>query len=103
MDTVVLGAVMASVLTIGPKVLGFKPGLGRRIFKGDKYSQHFFLRRGTLSRWPPCAKILCRVKIPAKYDRDTTSAKFKDIFCKLPSLLLDVSVSTREYWWMKQK
>jgi hypothetical protein len=103
MDTVVLGAVMASVLTIGPKVRGFKPGLGRRIFKGDKNPQHFFLRRGTLSRWPHVLRFYAVLKIPAKCDRDTTSAKFKDIFCKYPSSLLDVSAATREYWWMKHK
>jgi hypothetical protein len=28
------------------------------------------------------------LKIPAGYDRDTTSAKFKDISCKLPASLL---------------
>jgi hypothetical protein len=36
---------MFSVLAIGPKVRGFKPSRGRRIFKGDKNPQHAFLRR----------------------------------------------------------
>jgi hypothetical protein len=44
---VVLGSVMASVLAIGPKVRGFKSDQGLWIFKGDKNSQHDFLRRGS--------------------------------------------------------
>jgi hypothetical protein len=44
---VVLGGVMTTVLAIGPKVCGFNPGRGRRIFKGDKNPQYAFLRRGS--------------------------------------------------------
>jgi hypothetical protein len=43
-NVVVLGGVMVSVLTIGPKILGFKPGRGRWILKSDKTPQHDFLR-----------------------------------------------------------
>jgi hypothetical protein len=32
-----IGGVMVRVLAIGPNVLGFKPGRGRWIFKGEKY------------------------------------------------------------------
>jgi hypothetical protein len=43
---VVLGAVMVVALDTGYKVLGFKPGRERWIFKGDKNVYHEFLRRG---------------------------------------------------------
>jgi hypothetical protein len=33
---VFLGGLVVSVLSIGPKVRGFKPGRGLWIFKGDK-------------------------------------------------------------------
>jgi hypothetical protein len=36
----------------------------------------------------------------AYYGRDTTAAKFKDISCQLPALLLNISATTREHWWM---
>jgi hypothetical protein len=36
------------------------------------------------------------LKIPAECDRDTASAKFKDI-SKLPASLLDISAATREH------
>jgi hypothetical protein len=35
------------------------------------------------------------LKNPAEYDRDTSSAKFKDISRQLPAMLLYVSVATR--------
>jgi hypothetical protein len=38
------GDLVVSVLAIGHKVCGFKPGRGRLIFKGDKNPQHAFLR-----------------------------------------------------------
>jgi hypothetical protein len=38
---------VVSVLVIGPKVRGFKPGREQWIFKGDKNLQHDFLRRGS--------------------------------------------------------
>jgi hypothetical protein len=43
-----------------------------------------------------CRKMLRNVEIPAEYDRDITSAKFKDISRKLPASLLRVSAATRE-------
>jgi hypothetical protein len=42
------------------------------------------------------------LKITEEYERDTSSAKFKDISSQLPASLLDVSVATRELWWMNQ-
>jgi hypothetical protein len=36
----------------------------------------------------PCHKIYDMLKIPAEYDGDTSLAKFKDISCQLPALLL---------------
>jgi hypothetical protein len=35
------------------------------------------------------------LKIPAEYERDTSSVKFKDIYWQLPASLLDVSTETR--------
>jgi hypothetical protein len=43
---VVLGDLVVIVLVIGSKFLGFKPGLGRWIFKGDKNSVHAFFSEG---------------------------------------------------------
>jgi hypothetical protein len=39
---------MASVLAVGPKVRGFKPGRGLWIFKGHNNPQHVFLERGKI-------------------------------------------------------
>jgi hypothetical protein len=44
---VILSGLMVKVLAIGPKVRGFKPGRGRRIYKSNKNLQHIFLRRGS--------------------------------------------------------
>jgi hypothetical protein len=44
---VVLGGLVVSVLAIGPKVRGYKPGRGRWIFQADKNPQHTFLRMGS--------------------------------------------------------
>jgi hypothetical protein len=43
------------------------------------------------------------LKIPAEYERDTLSAKFKDISRQLPALLLGFSTEIRELWWMNQE
>jgi hypothetical protein len=40
-----LSGAIVSMLAIGPKVQGIKPGSGQWIFKGDKIQQHAFLRR----------------------------------------------------------
>jgi hypothetical protein len=52
---------MVSVLAIGPKVRGFKPGPGLYIFKGDKNPQQAFLRKGSKAI-VPTSKILRHVK-----------------------------------------
>jgi hypothetical protein len=41
-----------SVLAFSIQVRGFKPGRSRRIFKGEKNSQHAFLRRGSKAVGP---------------------------------------------------
>ena len=41
-----------SVLAFGTQVCGFKPGRSRRIFKGQKNSQHAFLWRGSKAIGP---------------------------------------------------
>jgi hypothetical protein len=43
------------------------------------------------------------LKIPVEYDRDTSSATFKDISRQLQDLLLGVSVAAKELWWMNQE
>jgi hypothetical protein len=43
------------------------------------------------------------LKIPAEYDRDTTSAELKDISRQLPASLLDDSAPTKAHWWMNQE
>jgi hypothetical protein len=47
------------VLAMGPKICGFKPVPGRRIFRGDKIPYARFLKPSV-----PCRKILLHVKIP---------------------------------------
>jgi hypothetical protein len=42
------------------------------------------------------------LKIPADYERDTSSAKFKDIFLQLYASLLGV-FATRELWWKNEE
>jgi hypothetical protein len=49
---VVFGGLVVSVLEIGSKVRVFKPGRGRRTFKGDKNPQHAFLRTGNTAVSP---------------------------------------------------
>jgi hypothetical protein len=36
------------------------------------------------------------LKIPEEYDRDSSSAKFKDISHEIPAMLLGVSAATKE-------
>jgi hypothetical protein len=61
-DTVVLCAVMVSVLAIGLEACGFQPGRGRWIFKDDKNPQHDFLWRS--KPVCPCPKISRHFKDP---------------------------------------
>jgi hypothetical protein len=49
---VLLGGLKIIVLATGPKVLGFKPGRERWLFKGDKNAQHDLTRRGSKSVGP---------------------------------------------------
>jgi hypothetical protein len=49
---VALGGLMVSVLAVGPKFRGFKPGRERWVFKDDKNPQHAFLRRGSKAVGP---------------------------------------------------
>jgi hypothetical protein len=48
----VFGGVMVSVLSIGPKVRGFKPGRSDGFLRAIKYQQHVFLRRGSKGSGP---------------------------------------------------
>jgi hypothetical protein len=60
---------VVSVLAIGPKVRGFKPGRGRLNFEGYKSPQH--LCEMEVKPSAACYKILRNVKNPSKYERDT--------------------------------
>jgi hypothetical protein len=42
------------------------------------------------------------LKIPAKYERETSSAEL-DISLQIPASLLDVFAATNELWWMNQE
>jgi hypothetical protein len=59
---------VVSMLDIGPKVRGFKPGRGRWIFKGEKIrSTPSF---GSEVKPPtPYRKIFGMLKIPSKYEQ----------------------------------
>jgi hypothetical protein len=81
------------VLPTGPKVRGFKP---------RRRPQHDFLREEVQTS-APCQKILRHVKDPYGWNRDTSSAKFKDISHQLTASLLGVSSATSELWWMNQE
>jgi hypothetical protein len=58
------GGLVVSTLASGTQVRGFKPGRTHRIFQGEKYPQHAFLRRGNLS---PMSQICCMLKNPVIY------------------------------------
>jgi hypothetical protein len=76
-------------LVILPKVCGLKPGLGRRIFKGDKNPNHDFIRRGSEA-------------IPAGYDT-YFAGKINGLFSQSFSLLryeVSLLVCARQLWWM---
>jgi hypothetical protein len=47
-----LGGAVFSVLAIGPKVRGFKPGRGRWIFEDDRSPQHALFKRRTKAVGP---------------------------------------------------
>jgi hypothetical protein len=67
---------VVSVLATGPKVRGFKPGRGRRIFKGDKIrSTPSF--GGEVSRRSHVVDLR-HVKEPYEHDR-CSSAKFSHV------------------------
>jgi hypothetical protein len=72
-------------------------------FKGNKNAQDAFLRRGSKSFGHDVVKFYGMLKNFSYYDRNTTSAKFKDISPKFHASLLDVSGKTREHWWINQK
>jgi hypothetical protein len=58
---IVLGGVMVIVLAIGPKVRGFKPGLGQWIFKGEKIRSTTSFE-GEVKLSAPCCKILWQIE-----------------------------------------
>jgi hypothetical protein len=66
-------------------------------------SAALFSSEGKYSRLPHVVRFYGMLKILAEYDRDITSAKFKDISRKLPASLPDISAATRELWWMNQE
>jgi hypothetical protein len=43
------------------------------------------------------------LKVPAEYDRDTLSAKLKDIYRQLTASLLGVNAANRQLWWINQE
>jgi hypothetical protein len=56
----------------------------RWIFKGDKNPQYDFLQVGSKTEGL-VVSFYGMLKIPAEYDRDATSAKFKAVFSPTPS------------------
>jgi hypothetical protein len=60
---------VVSVLATGTKVCGFKPGLERRDFKGDKNPCTTFFG-GEVKLSIPCRKIIWHVKVPYEHERD---------------------------------
>jgi hypothetical protein len=58
-------------LAIGPKVLGFKPGRGKWIIKGDRNHSMTFIE-GEVKPSVPSHRILWHVKGPYEYERDVS-------------------------------
>jgi hypothetical protein len=82
---------MVSALAVEPRVCGFKPGVGDGVLMSIKIrSTPSF--GGEVSRRPHAKGFYGMLKNLAKYDRDTTSAKFKGISRQL-------SLATRCVCW----
>jgi hypothetical protein len=60
---------MVSMFAIGPKVRGFKPGLGRWIIKGDKNPQHALFRRVSKTFRPHFVWFYGMLKIHSKCEQ----------------------------------
>jgi hypothetical protein len=52
---------------------------------------------------PHIVRVRGRLKIPAAYDRDTSSAKFEDFSGPIRDSLLEVSAANRVLWLMNQE
>jgi hypothetical protein len=68
MHVVVISGLVVSMLAIGSKVHGFRPGRGRWVFKCDEIRNTLSLGR-VVEPSVPC-KILQLVKKVSKYERD---------------------------------
>jgi hypothetical protein len=68
---VILGGLVVSVLVIGPKACGFKPGREQWIFKGYKNPQQHFLRRGNKVVGSSGIRVFSILRNSSKYERDT--------------------------------
>jgi hypothetical protein len=85
-----------SRLPLDPRFAGSNPAEDNGLFRAIKiHSTTSF--GGEIKSSAPCRKILRHViKISAEYDRDTTSAKYKNISRQLPASLVGVSAATRD-------
>jgi hypothetical protein len=81
-----LGGLVVSVLATGPKVRGFDPD--RWIFKGDKNSEHHFLR----SRRSHVVDLR-HVKEPYGMNRTSSACKRNSRAISHPSLLTDCQIA----------
>jgi hypothetical protein len=87
-QNVVIDGLVVIVLVTGPEVCGFKPGRRRWILRAIKIRRTTSGRKK--SRRPHFVKFYGMLNIPEEYDRDTASAKFKDISLQRPASLLGV-------------
>jgi hypothetical protein len=88
---------MVTVLAIGPKVRGFKPGQDRWIFKDDGRE---------LKPSAPCRKILWHVQDPLRYDRDTDRQNSAAISIPVSPRFATRCLccnQSRELWWMNRE
>jgi hypothetical protein len=99
---IVLGGIVVNMLAIGSMVDGFTPGRGRWNLRAIKICSTISFGR-EVKPLPHVVWFYGLLKIPAKYDRNASSAKFKDVSRQLSSSLLGVSAATRELWWMKEE
>jgi hypothetical protein len=99
-----LGSLVVSVL--GPKVRGFRPSQGRRIFKGDTIRSTTSFG-GEVKQSAPRRKILYHVKDPYKYEKRYLLRRqnSRPFLAKFLLLLYWVSmlVIAIQLWWMNQE
>jgi hypothetical protein len=80
----ILGYVIVIVFAIWPKVVGSNPAKDDGLLRAIKI-RSTTSSRGEVKPSTPCHKVHGMLNIPAEYDTDTSSAKFKNISRQIPA------------------